>query len=164
MRKKIHWSRISCHFPIKKVISSSQCLKLQQIPSCQLITLCVLWALMQVNDRLDRCCCGFTPDPADVCVENLLYTKCGNTKDLLLVHILVCVMSFQLHFDTYSVLLSEWFIWSNYRVFGVFPFICSNSTKKNVLLSGRGQITGLVCALIDALVKREKRCCMISKL
>ncbi|XP_054477838.1 uncharacterized protein gask1a isoform X2 [Anoplopoma fimbria] len=45
--------------------------------------------LLQVNDRLDRYCCGFTPDPTELCVENLLYTKCGNTKDLLLVHILV---------------------------------------------------------------------------
>ncbi|XP_055359444.1 uncharacterized protein gask1a isoform X2 [Betta splendens] len=45
--------------------------------------------LLQVNDRLDRYCCGFTPDPADVCVENSLNTKCGNTKELLLVHILV---------------------------------------------------------------------------
>ncbi|XP_026228055.1 Golgi-associated kinase 1A isoform X2 [Anabas testudineus] len=45
--------------------------------------------LLQVNDRLDRYCCGFTPDPADICVENLLHTKCGNTKDLRLVHILV---------------------------------------------------------------------------
>ena len=44
---------------------------------------------MQVNDRLDRYCCGFTPDPTDMCVENLLHTKCGNTEDLLLVHILV---------------------------------------------------------------------------
>ncbi|XP_068180821.1 Golgi-associated kinase 1B [Antennarius striatus] len=45
--------------------------------------------LLQLNDRLDRYCCGFTPDPAELCVENLLHTKCGNTKDLLLVHILV---------------------------------------------------------------------------
>ncbi|XP_026149555.1 uncharacterized protein gask1a isoform X2 [Mastacembelus armatus] len=45
--------------------------------------------LLQVNDRLDRYCCGFTPGPTEVCVENLLHTKCGNTKDLLLVHILV---------------------------------------------------------------------------
>ncbi|XP_040021932.2 Golgi-associated kinase 1A isoform X3 [Gasterosteus aculeatus] len=45
--------------------------------------------LLQVNDRLDRYCCGFTPDPAELCVENLLHAKCGNTKDLLLVHILV---------------------------------------------------------------------------
>ncbi|XP_062421345.1 Golgi-associated kinase 1A isoform X2 [Pungitius pungitius] len=45
--------------------------------------------LLQVNDRLDRYCCGFTPHPAELCVENLLHTKCGNTKDLLLVHILV---------------------------------------------------------------------------
>ncbi|XP_019123888.1 uncharacterized protein gask1a isoform X2 [Larimichthys crocea] len=45
--------------------------------------------LLQVSDRLDRYCCGFTPDPTELCVENLLHTKCGNTKDLLLVHILV---------------------------------------------------------------------------
>ncbi|XP_034083841.1 Golgi-associated kinase 1A isoform X2 [Gymnodraco acuticeps] len=45
--------------------------------------------LLQVNDRLDRYCCGFKPDPTDLCVENMLYTKCGNTKELLLVHILV---------------------------------------------------------------------------
>ncbi|KAM9851719.1 Golgi-associated kinase 1A [Aulostomus maculatus] len=45
--------------------------------------------LLQVNDRLDRYCCGFTPDPAESCVENLLHAKCGNIKDLLLVHILV---------------------------------------------------------------------------
>lgn len=45
--------------------------------------------LVQVNDRLDRYCCGFTPEPTDLCVENMLYSKCGNTKDLLLVHILV---------------------------------------------------------------------------
>lgn len=45
--------------------------------------------LLQVNDRLDRYCCGFRPDPSDVCVENLLQSKCGSTKDLLLVHILV---------------------------------------------------------------------------
>ncbi|XP_061574162.1 Golgi-associated kinase 1A-like [Cololabis saira] len=51
--------------------------------------LALLDFLLQVNDRLDRCCCGFTPDPADLCVENLLHAKCGNSKDLLLVHILV---------------------------------------------------------------------------
>ncbi|XP_078028142.1 uncharacterized protein gask1a isoform X2 [Epinephelus lanceolatus] len=45
--------------------------------------------LLQVNDRLDRCCCGFTPDPTELCVENLLHAKCGNTNELLLVHILV---------------------------------------------------------------------------
>ncbi|XP_029360736.1 uncharacterized protein gask1a isoform X2 [Echeneis naucrates] len=45
--------------------------------------------LLQVHDRLDRYCCGFTPDPTEVCVENLLHNKCYNTKDLLLVHILV---------------------------------------------------------------------------
>ncbi|XP_044064524.1 uncharacterized protein gask1a isoform X2 [Siniperca chuatsi] len=45
--------------------------------------------LLQVNDRLDRYCCGFTPELTELCVENLLHAKCGNTKDLLLVHILV---------------------------------------------------------------------------
>uniref|UniRef100_W5JXU9 Golgi associated kinase 1A n=1 Tax=Astyanax mexicanus TaxID=7994 RepID=W5JXU9_ASTMX len=45
--------------------------------------------LLQVNDRLDRYCCGFQPDPADMCVENLLNVKCSNPKDLMLVHILV---------------------------------------------------------------------------
>ncbi|KAK9513257.1 hypothetical protein VZT92_026804 [Zoarces viviparus] len=45
--------------------------------------------LLQVNDRLDRYCCGFTPDPAELCVENLLHARCGHTQDLLLVHILV---------------------------------------------------------------------------
>ncbi|XP_059194288.1 uncharacterized protein gask1a isoform X2 [Centropristis striata] len=44
--------------------------------------------LLQVNDRLDRYCCGFTPDPTELCVENLLHAKCANTKDLMLVHIL----------------------------------------------------------------------------
>ncbi|XP_044216199.1 uncharacterized protein gask1a isoform X1 [Thunnus albacares] len=45
--------------------------------------------LLQVNDRLDRYCCGFTPDPEEPCVENLLHVKCDNPKNLLLVHILV---------------------------------------------------------------------------
>uniref|UniRef100_A0A3B4YU21 Golgi associated kinase 1A n=1 Tax=Stegastes partitus TaxID=144197 RepID=A0A3B4YU21_9TELE len=45
--------------------------------------------LLQINDRLDRYCCGFTPDPTELCVENLLRAKCGHTKDLMLVHILV---------------------------------------------------------------------------
>ncbi|KAM6968167.1 Golgi-associated kinase 1A [Aplochiton taeniatus] len=47
--------------------------------------------LLQVIDRLDRYCCGFRPDPAEPCVENLLHAKCQNqnTKDLVLVHILV---------------------------------------------------------------------------
>uniref|UniRef100_A0A3Q2P4N6 Golgi associated kinase 1A n=1 Tax=Fundulus heteroclitus TaxID=8078 RepID=A0A3Q2P4N6_FUNHE len=44
--------------------------------------------LLQVNDRLDRNCCGFTPDPTELCVENQLHSKCGNSKDLQLVHIL----------------------------------------------------------------------------
>ncbi|KAJ7985633.1 hypothetical protein DPEC_G00354090 [Dallia pectoralis] len=45
--------------------------------------------LLQVNDRLDRYCCGFQPDPTEPCVENLLHTRCRNPKDLVLVHILV---------------------------------------------------------------------------
>ncbi|KAM3873474.1 Golgi-associated kinase 1A [Diretmus argenteus] len=45
--------------------------------------------LLQVNDRLDRYCCGFRPDPSESCVENLLHAKCRNTKELVLVHILV---------------------------------------------------------------------------
>lgn len=49
--------------------------------------------LPQVNDRLDRYCCGFSPDPTEPCVENMLRAKCGNSKDLLLVHILVGVGS-----------------------------------------------------------------------
>ncbi|GAA6099533.1 Golgi-associated kinase 1A isoform X1 [Tachysurus ichikawai] len=51
--------------------------------------MCVRVYLPQVNDRLDRYCCGFQPDPADMCVENLLNVKCANPKDLMLVHILV---------------------------------------------------------------------------
>ncbi|XP_072535730.1 uncharacterized protein gask1a isoform X2 [Salminus brasiliensis] len=45
--------------------------------------------LLQVNDRLDRYCCGFQPDPSDMCVENLLNAKCANPSNLMLVHILV---------------------------------------------------------------------------
>ncbi|KAM4581516.1 Golgi-associated kinase 1A isoform 2-T2 [Odontesthes bonariensis] len=45
--------------------------------------------LLQVNDRLDRYCCGFRPDPTELCVENLLHVQCGSSKDLQLVHILV---------------------------------------------------------------------------
>ncbi|XP_028327042.1 uncharacterized protein gask1a isoform X2 [Gouania willdenowi] len=45
--------------------------------------------LLQVNDRLDRYCCGFTPDPAELCVENRLHSRCSSSEDLLLVHILV---------------------------------------------------------------------------
>uniref|UniRef100_A0A8C1MYP8 Golgi associated kinase 1A n=1 Tax=Cyprinus carpio TaxID=7962 RepID=A0A8C1MYP8_CYPCA len=45
--------------------------------------------LLQVNDRLDRSCCGFRPDSSELCVENLLHVKCGNPKDLNLVHILI---------------------------------------------------------------------------
>lgn len=63
------------------LISSFQIVSKQMTPVCRL--------LLQVNDRLDRYCCGFSPDPTELCVENLLRTKCGNTKDLLLVHILV---------------------------------------------------------------------------
>lgn len=44
---------------------------------------------LQVNDRLDRYCCGFIPDPSELCMENRLHDKCANTKDLQLVHILV---------------------------------------------------------------------------
>lgn len=43
----------------------------------------------KVHDRLDRYCCGFTPDPTELCIENLLHNKCRNPKDLMLVHILV---------------------------------------------------------------------------
>ncbi|KAL2083878.1 hypothetical protein ACEWY4_019396 [Coilia grayii] len=50
--------------------------------------------LLQVNDRLDRYCCGFRPDPSDVCVENMLHVKCKSPKDLLLVHILASIFSF----------------------------------------------------------------------
>lgn len=49
--------------------------------------------LLQVNDRLDRYCCGFSPDPTEPCMENMLRAKCGNTKDLLLVHILVRLLN-----------------------------------------------------------------------
>ncbi|CAF87896.1 unnamed protein product, partial [Tetraodon nigroviridis] len=45
--------------------------------------------LLQVNDRLDRYCCGFSPDPTEPCVENMLQAKCGSSQDLQLVHILV---------------------------------------------------------------------------
>uniref|UniRef100_W5LYL3 Golgi associated kinase 1A n=1 Tax=Lepisosteus oculatus TaxID=7918 RepID=W5LYL3_LEPOC len=45
--------------------------------------------LLQVNDRLDRYCCGFKPDPSEPCVEELLHVKCRNPKELALVHILV---------------------------------------------------------------------------
>ncbi|XP_068426611.1 Golgi-associated kinase 1A [Clinocottus analis] len=45
--------------------------------------------LLQVSDRLDRCCCGFTPEPTELCVENRLHAKCGRAQELLLVHILV---------------------------------------------------------------------------
>ncbi|XP_026871215.2 Golgi-associated kinase 1A [Electrophorus electricus] len=45
--------------------------------------------LLQVHDRLDRYCCGFHPDPADLCVENLLNVQCSNPQHLMLVHILV---------------------------------------------------------------------------
>ncbi|KAM5158368.1 Golgi-associated kinase 1A [Mantella aurantiaca] len=45
--------------------------------------------LLQVQDRLDRYCCGFRPDPTEPCVEELLHDKCRNPKELVLVHILV---------------------------------------------------------------------------
>ncbi|MBN3305532.1 F198A protein, partial [Amia calva] len=45
--------------------------------------------LLQVNDRLDRYCCGFKPDPSESCVDDLLHAKCRNPKELVLVHILV---------------------------------------------------------------------------
>uniref|UniRef100_A0AAV2MAS2 Golgi associated kinase 1A n=1 Tax=Knipowitschia caucasica TaxID=637954 RepID=A0AAV2MAS2_KNICA len=45
--------------------------------------------ILEVNDRLDRYCCGFQPEPLDLCVQNRLQSKCGNNKDLQLVHILV---------------------------------------------------------------------------
>ncbi|KAJ8415700.1 hypothetical protein AAFF_G00402570, partial [Aldrovandia affinis] len=45
--------------------------------------------LLQVSDRLDRCCCGFEPDPSESCVENFMQAKCRSPKDLVLVHILV---------------------------------------------------------------------------
>ncbi|KAM4705125.1 Golgi-associated kinase 1A [Rhinophrynus dorsalis] len=45
--------------------------------------------LLQVQDRLDRYCCGFNPDASEPCVEELLHNKCQNPKELVLVHILV---------------------------------------------------------------------------
>ncbi|CAH2282887.1 Hypothetical predicted protein [Pelobates cultripes] len=45
--------------------------------------------LLQVQDRLDRYCCGFRPDPTESCVEELMHDKCGNPRELVLVHILV---------------------------------------------------------------------------
>ncbi|XP_069586147.1 Golgi-associated kinase 1A [Ranitomeya imitator] len=45
--------------------------------------------LLQVQDRLDRYCCGFNPEPTESCVEELLHDKCRNQNDLVLVHILV---------------------------------------------------------------------------
>ncbi|XP_058868757.1 Golgi-associated kinase 1A-like [Acipenser ruthenus] len=45
--------------------------------------------LLQVNDRLDRYCCGFKPDPSESCVEEMLHEKCRNPKGQVLVHILV---------------------------------------------------------------------------
>ncbi|NXK51620.1 F198A protein, partial [Chauna torquata] len=45
--------------------------------------------LLQVNDRLDRYCCGFEPDPSEPCVEEMLHEKCRNPAELVLVHILV---------------------------------------------------------------------------
>ncbi|XP_030045887.1 Golgi-associated kinase 1A isoform X2 [Microcaecilia unicolor] len=45
--------------------------------------------LLQVQDRLDRYCCGFQPDPKESCVEERLHDKCRNPEELFLVHILV---------------------------------------------------------------------------
>ncbi|CAN2389716.1 FAM198 protein [Pristimantis euphronides] len=45
--------------------------------------------LLQVQDRLDRYCCGFNPEPTESCVEELLHDKCRNQNELILVHILV---------------------------------------------------------------------------
>ncbi|XP_043920881.1 Golgi-associated kinase 1A [Protopterus annectens] len=45
--------------------------------------------LLQIHDRLDRYCCGFKPDPLHSCVVDGLHEKCGNPKELVLVHILV---------------------------------------------------------------------------
>ncbi|XP_078520575.1 Golgi-associated kinase 1A [Lissotriton helveticus] len=45
--------------------------------------------LLQVQDRLDRYCCGFKPDPSEACVEERLHEKCRNPEELALVHILV---------------------------------------------------------------------------
>ncbi|XP_075684364.1 Golgi-associated kinase 1A [Rhinoderma darwinii] len=45
--------------------------------------------LLQVQDRLDRYCCGFNPEPTESCVEELLHDKCRNQNELVLVHILV---------------------------------------------------------------------------
>uniref|UniRef100_A0A6I8P3S7 Golgi associated kinase 1A n=1 Tax=Ornithorhynchus anatinus TaxID=9258 RepID=A0A6I8P3S7_ORNAN len=45
--------------------------------------------LLQVHDRLDRCCCGFQPEPSDPCLEEMLREKCRNPAELKLVHILV---------------------------------------------------------------------------
>ncbi|XP_067417922.1 Golgi-associated kinase 1A [Emydura macquarii macquarii] len=45
--------------------------------------------LLQVHDRLDRYCCGFQPDPAEPCMEEMLHDKCRNPSELVLVHILI---------------------------------------------------------------------------
>ncbi|XP_061443317.1 Golgi-associated kinase 1A isoform X2 [Rhineura floridana] len=45
--------------------------------------------LLQVHDRLDRCCCGFQPDPSEPCIQELLHEKCRNPAELGLVHILI---------------------------------------------------------------------------
>ncbi|MEE6466208.1 hypothetical protein FKM82_006870 [Ascaphus truei] len=45
--------------------------------------------LLQVQDRLDRYCCGFNPDSTEPCVEEMLHDKCRNPNELVLVHILV---------------------------------------------------------------------------
>lgn len=101
--------------------------------------LCVGW-LVQVSDRLDRYCCGFTPEPTELCVENLLHSKCGNTKDLLLVHILVRV--------TESLCPEGPLAW--------FLFICSGGTKINDLLSVKKKSLQ-ICALIDVLLKEKRK-------
>uniref|UniRef100_A0A8C8S553 Golgi associated kinase 1A n=1 Tax=Pelusios castaneus TaxID=367368 RepID=A0A8C8S553_9SAUR len=45
--------------------------------------------LLQVHDRLDRYCCGFQPDSAEPCMEEMLHEKCRNPTELVLVHILI---------------------------------------------------------------------------
>ncbi|XP_038244757.1 Golgi-associated kinase 1A isoform X2 [Dermochelys coriacea] len=45
--------------------------------------------LLQAHDRLDRYCCGFQPDPAEPCMEEMLHEKCRNPAELVLVHILI---------------------------------------------------------------------------
>ncbi|XP_007904589.2 uncharacterized protein gask1a [Callorhinchus milii] len=45
--------------------------------------------LLQVHDRLDRHCCGFSPEPSEPCVQELLRENCRSLKEQALVHILV---------------------------------------------------------------------------